>query len=140
MNADEWRACQFFFNGFYAHSGHDRFWRAYQVDFDIISESFDPCDIRLLHFYKTIIDIHEEIIGRRGLMGFGSISLAQLVEVLSLVACFEEAVEGYGFHEVIDDVEVISFERILFISGDQDEHTGGRESALDKLQTRQTGH
>jgi hypothetical protein len=62
------------------------------------------------------------------------------VQFERLIACLKKTVESYGLYEIIDYVEVVTFERIFFICGNQDEHARSGEAALDELEAGQSGH
>ena len=65
VNANELWCRQLLFNGFDAHAGDHVFCRAFQVDFQVIFQSFNVKDVLLFHLYQTVFHVHKKIILQR---------------------------------------------------------------------------
>src|SRR5579859_7540610 len=105
------------------------------MNLHVVARTLYPANIGEEDLDKGIVDIHEEVFRGGGGPGRGP----ELVQFLRLVAGLHEPVEANRLYQIVDDIEVETFRRELFVGCDDDDH-GSFGQALDELQSRQSGH
>src|SRR5579863_1052317 len=131
VDADEFAVGQLVFEGFEALEGDDLLGGS--VERDVVSEAFDKQDVADVDLDITCAFLHKNII-RVGGFFFGGVGETEAL--FCFADRFDETLEGDGFFEIVDDIEVIALKGELGKGGGKN----GKGPVGQDLEKGETGH
>ena len=136
VDADEPSRRQHIFQRLHADAHEHGPLRRGEMQAGVVFHGFYHHDLVEHHFYLLVVYLQED---KAAVFGAGSSAGFEVMLLEGFVSGLHEALVGYGLEEIIHHIEVEAFERVLLISGDENDHRFLLQR-LDELQAAEAGH